>query len=81
MKLLSLNDFQVAKGTLEVFPHPGDASLGMGLRLPLQPGWAWLDKKTLDVEYERYELSATKALEFFLDVLDADAFLVSRSWT
>jgi hypothetical protein len=73
VKLLSLNDFQVAKGTLEVFPHPGDASLGMGLRLPLQPGWAWLDKKTLDVEYERYELSATKALEFFLDVLDADA--------
>jgi hypothetical protein len=73
VKLLTLSDFQVAKGTLEVFPHPGDASLGMGLRLPLQSGWAWLDKKTLDVEHERYEMSASKALEFFLDVLDADA--------
>jgi len=73
VKLLSLNDFDVAKGTLEVFPHPGEASLGMGLRLPLQTGWAWLNKETLEVEYERYELSASKALEFFLDVLDGDA--------
>lgn len=45
----------------------------MGLRLPLQPGWAWLDKNTLEVDYDRAEMTATKALEFFLDALDADA--------
>lgn len=72
VKLLTLSGFDLSKGTLEVFPHPGDASLGMGLRLPLQDGWAWLDKKTLEVDYERYELSATKALECFIDCLDAD---------
>jgi hypothetical protein len=72
VKLLKLSDFDVAKGTLEVFPHPGYASLGMGLRLPLQAGFAWLDKRTLEVEYEREELSATKALEFFIDCLDSD---------
>lgn len=70
-KLLTLNDFQVAKGQLEIFPHPGNHdSLGLGLRLPLQSGFAWLDKKTLDVDYERHELSATKALELFIDALD-----------
>jgi hypothetical protein len=73
VKLLKLCNFDVAKGTLEVFPHPGYASLGMGLRLPLQAGFAWLDKKTLEVEYEREELSATKALEFFIDCLDSDS--------
>lgn len=74
VKLLTLNDFHISKGQLEIFPHPGaEGSQGLGLRLPLQPGWAWLNKQTLEVEYERYELSATKALEFFLDVLDGDA--------
>lgn len=72
VKLLKLSNFDVSKGTLEVFPHPGYASLGMGLRLPLQSGFAWLDKATLEVEYEREELSATKALEFFIDCLDSD---------
>jgi len=73
VKLLKLSNFEVAKGTLEVFPHPGYASLGMGLRLPMQSGFAWLNKDTLEVEMEREWLSATKALEFFLDVLDSDA--------
>lgn len=73
VQLLTLHDFEVAKGTLEIFPHRGRSSVGMGLRLPLQPGFAWLDKKTLEVEYERYELSPTKALEFFIDALEADA--------
>jgi len=73
VKLLKLSNFEVSKGTLEVFPHPGYASLGMGLRLPLQSGFAWLNKTTLEVEYEREELSATKALEFFIDCLDSDA--------
>lgn len=73
VKLLKLSGFEVAKGTLEVFPHPGYASLGMGLRLPLQGGFAWLDKTTLDVDHYREEMSATKALEFFIDCLDSDA--------
>jgi hypothetical protein len=73
VKVLTLNNFEIAKGTLEVFPFRSDASLGLGLRLPLQPGFAWLDKADLEVMYERAELSATKALEFFLDALDADA--------
>ena len=69
--LLNLHGFGVAKGKLEVFPHPGDGSSGQGLRLPLQPGFAWLDQTTLEVEHERYELSATKALELFIDIVDA----------
>lgn len=74
IKLLTLHDLQIAKGQLEVFPHPGsDESLGLGLRLPLQPGFAWLDKKTLEVEHERSELNATKAMELFIDALDGDA--------
>jgi hypothetical protein len=73
VSLLKLSDFEVAKGTLEVFPHPGTASKGMGLRLPLQHGWAWLSKRDLEVEHERYEMTATKALEWFLDLLDSDA--------
>lgn len=73
VKLLTLSDFDLSKGTLEVFPHPGDASLGMGLRLPLQEGWAWLDKRTLEVDHYREEMTATKALECFIDCLDADA--------
>ena len=73
-KLLTLNDFQVGKGQLEIFPHPGgEGSMGLGLRLPMQPGFAWLDKKTLEIEHERNELDATYALELFLDVLDGDA--------
>ncbi len=73
VKLLKLSNFEVAKGTLEVFPHPGYASLGMGLRLPLQAGFAWLDKRTLDIDHYREEMSATKALEFFIDCVDSDA--------
>lgn len=71
-KLLVLNGYEIAKGTLELFPNPGNGSLGMGLRLPLQEGFAWLDKETLEVEYEREFLSPGKALEFFIDVLDSD---------
>ncbi len=74
LKLLALNDFLVTKGQLEIFPHPGsNGSQGLGLRLPLQPGFAWLDKRTLDIDLERHEISATKALELFIDVLEADA--------
>jgi hypothetical protein len=71
VKLLTLNDFHIGKGQLELFPHPGgEGSLGLGLRLPLQPGWAWLCKNTLDLEYYREELSPTKALDWFIRDLD-----------
>jgi len=74
IKLLTLNDFQISKGQLELFPHPGgEGSLGLGLRLPLQPGFAWLNKQTLEVELERYDMDATQALELLIDVLDGDA--------
>jgi hypothetical protein len=73
VRLLTVGDFQISKGTLEVFPHPGEGSLGLGLRLPLQPGFAWLNKKTLDVEYERDDVDATTALELFVDALDGGA--------
>lgn len=74
LKVLVLNDFQIAKGQLEIFPHPGgQGSMGLGLRLPLQSGFAWLDKQTLEVEYERHDLNATQALELFIDALDASA--------
>ena len=72
--LLTLNDFHIGRGQLEIFPHPGgEGSLGLGLRLPLQPGFAWLDKRTLDIEHERHDMNATQALELFIDVLDGDA--------
>jgi len=71
--LLKLNDFVVSKGTLEVFPNPGKNSQGMGLRLPLQHGFAWLDKRTLDVDHYREQMSPTKALTYFLDLLDSDS--------
>lgn len=70
--LLTLSDFQVAKGMLEVFPNPGRNSLGMGLRLPLQPGFAWLNKHDLSVDFYREEMTATKALTYFLDLLEND---------
>ena len=74
IKLLVLNDFQIRKGQLEIFPHQGgEGSLGLGLRLPMQPGFAWLDKRDLEVDHERHELDATQALELFIDVLDGDA--------
>ena len=73
VRLLALNGFKIEKGQLEIFPSPGSGeSLGHGLRLPLQPGFAWLDKKTLEVEHERHELNATQALELFVDALDGD---------
>ena len=63
--------FVVQQGTLEVFPNPGAGSLGYGLRLPLQPGWAWLDSNTLEVLVERAALSPEAALlKFMADCRD-----------
>ena len=63
-QLFRLHDFNIAKGTFEIFPHPGDGkgSLGQGLRLPLQRGFAWLNSDTLVVRDERDELSPYEAL-------------------
>lgn len=66
IELLRLHNFRIAKGTLEVFPQPGDQSLGQGLRLPLQPGWAWLNPETLSIREERLGLSPVEALSQFM---------------
>ncbi|MDX2105619.1 MAG: hypothetical protein SFY67_04375 [Candidatus Melainabacteria bacterium] len=69
-QLFRLHEFEIAKGTLEIFPHPGDGregsrSLGQGLRLPLQRGFAWLNQDTQVVRDERDELSPYEALAMF----------------
>jgi hypothetical protein len=68
-KLFSMHDFEVAKGKLELFPNPGDKSLGQGLRLPLQPGFAWLNDHNQQVREERDEISPDEAiLQFVRDI-------------
>lgn len=68
VQLLRLSGFDIAKGTLEVFPAPGDgrnSSIGNGLRLPLQPGFAWLNDDGLVIE-ERDSISPVEALDRFM---------------
>jgi hypothetical protein len=68
-KLFSLHDFAVEKGKLEIFPNPGNKSLGQGLRLPLQPGFAWLNDHNLTVREERDELAPADAvIQFIRDI-------------
>lgn len=43
------------------------------VRLPLQPGWAWLHINDQSVHCYREELSATEAVELFLRDLYDDA--------
>jgi hypothetical protein len=62
--------FTIRPGTLEVFPNPGDRGLGYGLRLPLQPGWAWLDPNTLETTCERDILEPATALNKFVADLE-----------
>ena len=66
VRFLKSADFIVQQGTLEVFPNPGAGSVGYGLRLPLQPGWAWLDSNTQEVIAERTALSPDAALLRFM---------------
>ena len=73
INLLTLHDYSIAKGSLEVFPHPGEGSEGQGLRLPLQPGWAWLDMETAQVIEDRADLSPLEAVCRFLNDLNGDA--------
>jgi len=65
-QLFKLQSFEIAKGTLEIFPHPGHNSMGQGLRLPMQPGFAWLNHDNLTVIQERIGMAPLEALRTFL---------------
>ena len=58
--------YEIRNGTLEVFPS------GNGLRLPLQPGFAWLDDNA-EVITERKELTVEAAISRFLRDLENNA--------
>jgi hypothetical protein len=70
--LFALHELEIAKGTLEIFPNPGDGrnSVGQGLRLPLQPGFAWLSHHNQSVLEERDEISPTEALLTFVNDIE-----------
>ena len=70
--LFALHELEIAKGTLEIFPNPGDGrnSVGQGLRLPLQPGFAWLSHRNQSVLEERDEISPTEALLTFVNDIE-----------
>ncbi len=65
-QLFRMHDFEITKGTLEIFPHPGEKTLGQGLRLPLQRGFAWINQNSLAVRDERDELSPYETLSMFV---------------
>lgn len=70
-KLLRIKGYVIKSGTLEVFPDPGHFNaLGQGLRLPMQPGFAWLHPVTLEVVDERDTLSPAEALHKFMADLE-----------
>lgn len=63
---LTVNDFQIRGGTLEVFPSRN------GLRLPLQRGFAWLDMRG-HTGCARESLTSEAAISKFLDDLQQNA--------
>ncbi|MBZ0187958.1 MAG: hypothetical protein K8F91_17050 [Candidatus Obscuribacterales bacterium] len=69
-KWLRLEGYEIKGGVLEVFPS------GCALRLPLQPGFAWLDSQG-EVICRREEINETEALASFLSDLESNAC----SWT
>lgn len=70
VRVLSSSGYAVKSGSLEVFPNLGEpGSLGYGIRLPLQPGFAWLDNYSAAIVQDRLDLSPTAALDEFLDDL------------
>ena len=73
VQLFSYTKLRIKSGTLEVFPNVSEQSAGMGLRLPLQPGFAFLNDKNLETDIERWELSPTKAIDYFLDAANSCA--------
>jgi len=58
--------YELKGGQLEVFPS------GNALRLPLQPGFAWLDQNNCIIR-KREKLSFDEALAFFLQDLEENA--------
>ncbi|MBX9695965.1 MAG: hypothetical protein K2Z81_26500, partial [Cyanobacteria bacterium] len=82
VQLLMAHGFKVENGQLEVFPNLGaDGGDGFGLRLPLQPGFAWLCPKTLEVLEEREYLSPSEALhKLILDVYDGNEYCHYRNF-
>jgi hypothetical protein len=68
-QLLRAAGFSVQKGKLEVFPNRAQNSVGYGIRLPLQSGFAWLDSQTLDIECQREGLSSSEALQRYMSDL------------
>lgn len=61
--------YEIRGGQLEIFPS------GNALRLPLQPGFAWLDSEGNLIQ-KREELDLDEALVFFLEDMEANA----RDW-
>lgn len=72
VKLFTAHGFQIKRGQLEIFPDAGAlGSEGFGLRLPLQPGFAWMNSRTLEVSEYREDLSPSDALHnLVLDIYD-----------
>lgn len=74
VRVLSSSGYAVKSGSLEVFPNLGEpGTLGYGIRLPLQPGFAWLDDYSGAVVQDRLDMSPTDALDAFLDDLQEHA--------
>lgn len=76
VQLCLANGLKIKSGTLEIFPNPGTpGSEGFGIRLPLQPGFAWLSHETLKVIEERVDLNPDEALHRLLsDVVDGNDY-------
>jgi len=64
-KWLKLEGYEIKGGVLEVFPS------GCALRLPLQPGFAWLDSEG-KVICRREEINETEAVASFLTDLESN---------
>jgi hypothetical protein len=67
---LRAQGYEIRGGILEVFPS------GMGLRLPLQPGFAWLNHQSGLIR-TREEFNRDEAIASFLSDLEQN----KRSWT
>lgn len=67
---LKFQGYEIKSGTLEIFPS------GNALRLPLQPGFAWLDKQGNTIR-TRDEVTRDEALASFLYDLERN----QRNWS
>lgn len=67
---LRAQGYEIRNGNLEVYPS------GMGLRLPLQPGFAWLDDKG-ELIRRREDLTRDEALASFLSDLERN----KKNWS